>query len=351
MLDKKEALNKEVKKRQPRSKNFTLLIYNFTKDNSKLPDNTILNFDKNWKQRRNYYVSALKKAKFIEKLGYGTWKIIRNYDENLIKQVKTSKKITTQDTLQQPRIRGHSFQFILAIPKIRNWENRREFLTKNNINYDPLNIIGKGERIFLKGNKIWLTSKSIIIHEKSSYLSVSAKGSKSYAIYNMLETIKYMENLFKIILKVNRRYKFKVSKQHYARLNCLLAKQYRKDGNKLYVKQEDGTTWFWTDYSLSIDESETGNTDRSDIDMDEHMHPFLNSLRRIKGYTPEMVINSLGQLAETSQRSFKLAEYYGEHHKSHVEAIQILGSSVKELKREVKSLRNTISQKKLFEWF
>ena len=328
---------KEVKKRQPTSKNFYFTIYTHIKTHNKLPQLSIS------KQNRTYYLKTLRRANLIKNIGYGVWEVVDNYDYSKLKEVKTSKKKMTQGTTPQPAIRGHAFQFKLSIPKLNNWKKRRDFFKKKNIRYEPLKIIGNGEKIYFRGKKIWLTNQSIIIFDKASYLANTAKASKNYAIYEMLSIVRGLENLFKISLKIGQKYKFKVSKEHYARLSCSLAKQYRKDGKKLSVKQGDGTTWFWTDYSLNIDESETGNTERSDIDMDNHIHPFLTELRAIKGYTPRWVTNSLAELVKSHQ-------YNAENFSSHVRAVQILGSGVGELKKEVKRLRNRLDQKKLSEW-
>lgn len=339
----------QVKKRSTvettHKKDFYLSIYTYIKNNSKLPKADDLQWsEKDFKQRLNYYLSSLKRAGFIERIGYGVWQTVKEFSLLELKQVKTSKKKITRDTQLQPRIRGHAFQFTIQLPKILNWQKRRKYLDKKNIKYKPLNILGNGERIFFKGKKIWLTSKSLVVFEKSSYLSDSAKGSKNYAIYEMLQTIKSIESLLDTSFRINKNYKFKVSKQHYARLNCSLARQYRYDGKRLAIRQEDGTIWLWTDFSLSVDELETGNTVRSDIDMDEHINPFLTGLRNIKGYTPQWVTNSLGQL-------IKYQQHYAKNLNSHVRAVQRLGVGVEELRKDMAEIKTNRSQTKLNRWF
>lgn len=332
---------------QLKIKNFYLSIYNYIKTNSKLPGNDYLKFKKNWEQNRNYYVSELKKAKFIEKIGYGVWKTVKNFDA---KQLKTTKKKITRDTPQQPggvykslSIRGHSFIFKLKLPKIRNWAKREQYLKKKNIVYKLLKNVKDTHRIYFKGQKIWLSNRSIIIYAKSSYIADSASKTKNYALDDMFILVEALEALFKISFKIQGKYQFKVNKQHYARMQCELANQYRRDGKKLEVKQKDGTTWLWIDYSLNINETETGNTQRADIDMDRHIHPFLNSLRESPGYTPGWVINSIAALIEDRR-------FWAKHQKSHIKAIQILGSSVQMLKDEIKKFKNRLEQKKLTRW-
>lgn len=292
-----------------------------------------------------YYISHLKRASLINSVGYGTWEVAKTFDYKALKQVKTTTKIKHQG---YPRpslgetIRGHAFQFRLKIPKLKNWHKREQFLNKKNIKFKPLKIQGGGQSLFLNGNNIQITNKSIVIHEKSSFLADSAKDSKSYAIYSMMAIISKIEALLGVSLRINGKYLFKVTKQHYARLNCQLANQYRKDGKKLYVADHRGF-WIWTDYSLSIDETETGNQEDSDRSMDKHIHPFLNSLNRVEGYTPEFVLNSLGEL-------IKDRGYYAENLKAHVGVIKTLGEQVAQVAKAVKRLNNKLAQEKLMKY-
>ena len=288
-------------------------------------------------QNLNYYISTLKRAKLIEKLGYSVWKVSKEYDEVQIKQVQKSIK---GDNCE---IRGHAFQLTIQIPKLRNWNKREEYLKKKKINYKPLNILGGGQRIFFLGRKIWLTNKSVIIYETKSFYADSAKKSKNYAIDSCISLIHSLEGLLNTSFKINSKYLFKVDKAHYARIKCDMAKHYRKDGKKLYVSDHRGF-WLWADYSFTIDETETGNQKESDKDMDEHIHPFLNSLKKIEGYTPEWVTNMLGELIRDRAE-------FAAHHRSHTKAVQTLASQVGILGKQVKRFKDRLNQKKLKEFF
>ena len=76
------------------------------------------------KQGMNYYISPLKKLKYIEKIGYGVWEIKKKWDQkevdNFLKQVRKYTLIGS-DTLQENKdkreIRGHGFQLKLQLPK------------------------------------------------------------------------------------------------------------------------------------------------------------------------------------------------------------------------------------------
>lgn len=322
---------KKSTKSDSTGKNFYLTIYSYIKEHSSVSALPLI-LDLKTRQSLNYYLNHLKMAGLIKKIGYGVWKTISGFSDE---KIKTSKKLTTKvDSNNQDRIRGHAFQFRVKLPDIPNWKKRRVFLEKNNISYRPLQVIGMAERIFLKGRKIWLTDNSIIIYEKTSFIADSARDSRNYAIYTMLGLLHNLEALLSISCRINKRYIFTVNKQHYSKLRCELAKQYRKDGKKLYVKDHRGY-WLWADYSLNVDETETGNQKESHEDMDNHIHPFLNSLRNIKGYTPEFVTGCLGKLAEDR-------EYYAENQKMHVSVIEKLGKNTDILGKEIKKLSSEI---------
>jgi len=174
-MEKKNNLDfEEVKNKE--SKNFYLTVHNQIKERIR-PSEMCKKFNIS-KQKLNYYLSSLKRAECIKKIGYGVWEICGEFDEKKVKE-------TTRLTKYQPVkikpdfVRGHAFQFKLKIPKLRNWEKREEILRKKDIQFKELNhLIGKGQENIVKNKKIWLTNKSIIIFEKSSYLAKTAKDSK-----------------------------------------------------------------------------------------------------------------------------------------------------------------------------
>jgi len=187
-----------------------------------------------------YYLKNLKDRGVISKLGYGTWGVV---NEGIL--VKNEKCEAVRIGMDSPQtnfsyflpdsVRAHAFVFTLKISEhLRNWsnENRELFLSKNNINFTNLTVFGGGQRILLKGRKIWLTNKSVIVYEKSSYLAETAANAKSHAIYNFISLIKSLERLLHADFteRAGRQYTFKVSRQHYALIKNALAKQYDAEG-------------------------------------------------------------------------------------------------------------------------
>jgi len=255
--------------KRSKTNNFYLFVINSVKTYGKLPDTQILGITK---QALQYYVKRLVIDGIIKKVGYATWKLTRKrIDSNLYVARRRSKnKSTHVGTHQPPALknnRGHAFVFKLDISKLKNWKRREEYLKKNNISYDNLNIIGGGQKVYFKGKKIWLTNKSILIYDKQDYLGENAGQSRSYAIINMFEIVDKLGKLFNTSFLVNGRYRFKVTRQHHAKMNDILAKQYRKNGQKLQIRNDKGV-WLICDYSFNIDELEAIHPKTSHEDMD-----------------------------------------------------------------------------------
>jgi len=168
-----------------------------------------------------YHLSMLKQAGLIEKVGYGVWEILKEFDE---KEVQKTTRVTSRqlgsnlNLFKQDRVRGHAFQFKIKLPELRNWKNREKLFLKKDIKFEPLLIggINRGQKLEFKGRKIWLTNKSIVIYEKSSYLADSSKEAQERAIQEMLSLMKSLEKYLQANFKTGKYYKFKVSRQHYS---------------------------------------------------------------------------------------------------------------------------------------
>jgi len=319
----------EVKqvKTQSRSKNFYLTVYNHIKQGI-MPSDICKEFNIS-KQKLNYYLSSLKRAGCIKKIGYGVWEISGNFDEKKVKQTIRLTKYQPVN-IKPDFVRGHAFQFKLKIPKLRNWDRREEILKKKGIKFKELNhLLGKGQEIMIKGNKIWLTNKSIIIFEKSSYLTKTAKDARQYAIYDLFELVKGLESTLGANFRINKKYRFKVSRQHYSLVKNALAKQYERDGKKLQVYSENGL-WFVIDNSYNLHEAETVHP-KTAVDDNEKVQNFFNGLKATENYTPQIMMKAVTLNAQNLNN-------YAVHLKSHVKSIRLLGKGVRKLTKSIKKL-------------
>src|SRR3989338_2100331 len=329
--------SKEVQN-QLGSSNLNLFIYNQLKVGLR-PSKICKQFELK-KTTIQYHLSMLKQAGLIEKVGYGVWEILKEFDE---KEVQKTTKVTSRqlrgdlNLFKQDKVRGHAFQFKINLPELRNWRNREKLFLKKDIKFEPLIIggINRGQKLEFKGRKIWLTNKSIVIYEKSSYLADTSKESQERAIQDMLALMKSLEKHLQANFKTGRYYKFKVSRQHYSLVKNALAQQYDKEGNKLQVFNEDGL-WFLIDNSYNLHEAETVHP-KTSVDDNKKVQDYFNGVKKLEDYTPQFVVNSM-QGIQNNQLVF------AENMKYHIKAIQDVGNATQMLKEEVINLRKVIEK-------
>lgn len=258
-----------------------LTIYDYIKQHKKLPSHLMK------KQALNYYVNTLKRAVLIEKTGYGTWNVKGKYSYDLIKKVlRSTSKTLMLATPNASSIRGHGFTVKLKLGTIKNWHLREQYLIQKGLKFKILSSIGGGQLLYYLGKKIKLYKNCIMIYDSKSYLSDTAANSRSYALYYIQEYIHKLEILLNVKLSINKKYKITIDRQHYAKLNDMLARQYRKDGQRLYVRNNNGEIWLIADHSLNIDELETVHNKSAVSDMDDVIKPFLNDLKENRPILP-----------------------------------------------------------------
>ena len=325
MEQEKNQSNEEVKNQE--SKSFYLTIYEQIKEGIR-PSEICKKFNIS-KQKLNYYLSSLKRAEFIKKIGYGVWEICGEFNEEKVKETIRITKYQPAN-IKSDSVRGHAFQFKLKIPKLRNWEKREEILKNKGIEFKELDhLIGKGQEIILKDKKVWLTNRSIIIFEKSSYLAKTAKDARKYAIYDLFDIVGKLESVLGANFKINKKYRFKVSRQHYSLVKNALAEQYNAEGKKLKIYSEEGL-WFVIDNSYNLNEAETVHPQTA-VDDNTKVQNYFNGLKATENYTPQIMMKAVTQNAENLNN-------YAVHLKSHVKSVKLLGSGVKKLNKLIKKL-------------
>ncbi len=349
-----DTISKQVRTQdtsQDRSSNSNLFILQQLKQ-GKRPSQIASEFNIP-KSSLQYHLDQLKDLGLISKIGYGVWEVIGDFDsDNFMQQtssntthvaldnIQTSTKQVKADAilrkLKQDEVRGHAFMFVLRIPpNLRNWNNekREQILEKLGIEYERLKIKGGGQRILYKRRKIWLTNKSIIVYEKSSYFSESAKGAKSLAIQKFISLIKSLERDLHadFSFHANREYHFKVSRQHYALVKNALAKQYDEEGKKLKVyTAKNKALWFIIDNSYNLHEAETVHAETADED-NKKVQAFFNSLKE-KPLTTDFILESIWGLTRVQQM-------YAENIRTHINAVKNLDKSASELLELIKNLK------------
>ena len=320
--------------RTTRKATSNLFIYNLLKQGLR-PSQISSDYNIN-KHTIQTYLSSLKQEGYIKKVGYGTWEIIKEFNETSLSKTTRLGLINPQSlqtSFKSDSVRGHAFQFTFSIPKnFRNWDKRKQILDRLQIPYKELGVFGGGEQLDFKGRKVWLTNKSIIIFEKSSYMAETSKEAKSYAINDALELIKALEKHLQANMGT---YRFKVSRQHYSLIKNALAKQYDKEGKKLQIYNDSGL-WFLIDNSFNLHEAETVHPKTSDID-NRPVQDWFNGLKTMNGFTPQFVVNTL-------YTQTKNLDDYAIHLKAHVESVKELGKQSKVNSESVIKLSSAVEE-------
>jgi len=141
--------------------------------------------------------------------------------------------------------------------------------------------------------------------------------------------VRSLESVLGANFKINKKYCFKVSRQHYALVKNSLAEQYNRDGKKLQIYSNDGL-WFVIDNSYNLNEVETVHP-KTAVDDNTKLQNFFNGLKEAENYTPQIMMKAVTQNAEN-------LDNYAVHLKSHVKSVKQLGRGVKELTKLIKKL-------------
>lgn len=227
------------------------------------------------KTKVSYYIKELKANGYIQKIGYGTWKTTK-------KQVQNYHKDTSNNLNFLRKVRGHGFQFKVVVnPNLRNWNRRIEYLTKKNIPYSLVGNKASIIRIIVKGYKVWLCNKHLIIYYPTdmSFFSSSAKESRIDAVYNLHNILRLIESILGANFKIRGKYLFTIPKRHYSLINNELAGDYLKHNKKLEIRDYKGDLWALIDNSLNLKEFELVSSKTSETDTDIVTQPFFNLLR------------------------------------------------------------------------
>jgi len=293
------------------NKNLDLIVYTLIQKGKKVShinngkeENSICAILSLNKKAIGYYTDRLKRAGMIERMGYGSWVVLKDFDEEELKEVQKTRKVSPAniqkvlDLSPANRIRGHAFVVTVDLPKnVRNWGRREELLRDNKIDFTPLKILGGGQRIMVRGRKIVLTNKSIIVYETMNYLSNFVRGIDKTAIYTVLNLVRQLGKRIGLDYSYGK-INFRVSRRHYALVKNPMAKQLNEKGIKINI-YDNGKNLFTTDASLGGNEFEILNPeDSKDIEsardilekendpssrkIDEEIRTLRNELLEIK---------------------------------------------------------------------
>lgn len=294
-----------------------------------------------------YHLAILKRQGIITKVGYGTWEVLKPLEEAVKRTAgsthvgrrqhpksRGSPAVLTQADLSrftQDAVRAHAFVFTLRVPaSLRNWNNkkREQYLDRHAIEYKHLGIGGGGQRIIVEGKKVWLTNKSIIIYDRSSYFADLALDAKNAALATHHSIIKHVERLLHTDFMIGSDYKFKVSRQHYALMQNALAQQYGNEGEKLEIRTGKGL-WFLIDNSYNLHEAETVHPSTAMSD-NRKVQDFFNGVKAT-GITPETLLELQNRVTENQMSITENQTMFAANMASHIAAVQSLSDGVRDM--------------------
>lgn len=294
------------------------------------------------KQALNWYIQTLKRSGFIQKIGYGTWEILKHFDQ---KEVKVSYSGRSQNYIRgiMPKtftslVRSHGLAFRLKLPRRIFWARRQGFLRKRGV--DTVEVKNGYFKGVFRSKKVHFCMRSVLVYGISDFYGSSAAVGKEKAVVEFLGIVKDLERVLGTSFKIGMSHKFRVFRQHYGNVNNELAKDY-VSRNKRLVVYDDGKGWLNIDDSRSKDgsfalkEFEGVDSVRGVSDMDDVVIPFFNSLRKHEGYTPDFVLKGFVNLIEDRQ-------FFAENQRTHIGYLKQMGEETHKLGEIVNRLVNIV---------
>lgn len=262
-----------------------------------------------------------------------------------IKQIAQRRKTSVQAVykhLKNIKQKGHLGQGFKGFKKVQPTINQRDIrlhgqelnikLIYQNPYYQKL--LGKSNTLFLDGNTIRLYKNSVEVYLGQSFYGTTTQEADAKSISYIQKFLLRLESDLKVTLVKNRSRNIRIVNQHYARGDSEISEKAHEEGKRIWVyAEEDGKLAFITDDSFGFKEDETvhpktAKKDRNQIDKQ------VNDWRLNNPLTNSEIQGLVGQNAQQ-------INHFAVHLKSHVEAIQTLSKTVKELRNEIINLKTT----------
>ncbi len=286
------------------------------------------------KQTLSYDVGKLIKLKCVKKVGHGvssTWKFLK------VVPIRPKDTLKVKVGLPIKEIRGHAFIWNIEFLEGRyDWkqivENYKKRYKKPTLSFKMI-CNEKVPRTIFKNRKIWLTKTGLTIYEPLDFLGKSSFTVKGMAVFEMDKLIKDL--LKKLKLKLQH-YRFKCSREHFAHVNNQMARQFNDKKQKIKVDY-DGK-WFWIDFSDGINEEETNDANVS-VQAQKY---YKSQMKTDFKVTPEQILKNQEKTDEQIRKNAKNLDYHAENMVSHVGAVKIIGSEIRELRKERLETKNIL---------
>ena len=287
--------------------------------------------------RLSYHLSSLKIKGMIKKKGYGVWEI-----DPIGEAKRTSNSSNIANSQVSNSVRGHAFIWKVQARKLKNLDWKK-LLNERKILYEEKGL-AKYPRIMIKGKKVILGKKNIVIYEPNSFFARNSIESRKYAVFSLLETLRTLEDTLGIQI---RGFRFTPTKEHFSLIKNELARQCNKEGEKINIFNEKGH-WLSIDDSYNLEELETlGIMENKPMETNLELQKWWNEQKETKfQVSPTFILNTMNGIQQNQL-------VFAENMRSHIKAVQDLGKGVNQLvkiTREIKEENKHLKQRRLSEF-
>lgn len=305
------------------------------------------------KQKVNYYAKDLRKAGVLVKRG-ALWFVdvdarLKFFSDSRSRKVVVSSSGSGDFAVDT--VRGHAYQFVLDLPFELSVVDMKRFLKRLRVDwldkgngsvFRPGFVFGDWTVHVCRSSVIcWFTKDKSFFSESQSALDCWFEAKTLW----FRDVVFPFEKVFGRRLVINKDYRFRTSKQHYALIKNGFAKDQNERGG-IQVRDDTGVLWALVDKS-HFSEFETVNSSTS-VDDTGLVVDFFNSVRDTKLSMVDVDKNMkdtksiLHDLALSQKRtqdqlieSHSQLDYYAKNLESHVKSVQQLGVGVEALTKKI----------------
>lgn len=218
----------------------------------------------------------------------------------------------------------------------------------------------------IDNNKVMLWENKIDIYGNQNFYGLDLRQAISNSMAYWGRFIARLEHEIGCILKKPRSQNIKLVRQHIAETNNEVSKDMDNKGERFLkvFTTDDGKLWFLIDNSFNLHEAETAHPKTSQPDM-EKVKDVFNDIRDKEIYLPSNTKEMIDKLVVISsnilqvqqqensllQRTNESINWLSENIKSHGPAWFGMSKGAQDIRKEIRYLKNIISQRNLKEWF
>lgn len=165
-------------------------------------------------------------------------------------------------------------------------------------------LLKKANIIYWDDFSLRLYEKSITVWGKLDFFGETANICRKKATVFINKTVEFLERKYNLVLRKKGYQNIREVRCHYAKLDDPQAKKFRKNGEHLKIRADDGKIWLHTDKSLNLDELETTHPLSAHDDMSSIIEPFYKTLKNKPNILNETEVNliQISRLQEETAR-------------------------------------------------